>query len=79
MFKEFLSYFSHDIVWYALLVGLLISICSALFGVILVLKRFSFIGDGLSHVAFGATAIATVMILATADPLALPESTWGMI
>ena len=61
MFKEFLAYFSHDIVWYALLVGLLISVCSALFGVILVLKRFSFIGDGLSHVAFGATAIATVL------------------
>ena len=61
MLKEFLSYFSHDIVWFALLVGLLISVCAALFGVILVLKRFSFIGDGLSHVAFGATAIATVL------------------
>ena len=60
MLKSFLSYFTHDIVWYALLVGLLISVCAALFGVILVLKRFSFIGDGLSHVAFGATAIATV-------------------
>jgi zinc transport system permease protein len=39
----------------------LIALCSALFGVVLVLKRFSFIGDGLSHVAFGALAIATVM------------------
>ena len=61
MLRDFLEYFSHDMVWYALIVGLLIAVCSALFGVILVLKRFSFIGDGLSHVAFGATAIATVL------------------
>lgn len=63
MLNEFLSYFSYEMVWFALVVGLLIALCSALFGVILVLKRFSFIGDGLSHVAFGATAIATVLSL----------------
>ena len=44
--------------WYALIVGILIALCSSLLGVTLVLKRFSFIGDGLSHVAFGAMAIA---------------------
>ena len=55
------QYFSYPFVWYALIVGVLIALCSALFGVVLVLKRFSFIGDGLSHVAFGARAIATVM------------------
>nr|WP_330404671.1 metal ABC transporter permease [Pseudobutyrivibrio ruminis] len=46
---------------YALIVGTLIALCSSLLGVILVLKRFSYIGDGLSHVAFGALAIATVL------------------
>ena len=54
------EYFSYPFVWFALIVGVLISLCSALFGVILVLKRFSFIGDGLSHVAFGAMAVAAV-------------------
>ena len=54
------SYFSHSFVRYTLIVGVLISLCAALFGVVLVLKRFSFIGDGLSHVAFGALAVATV-------------------
>ena len=60
-FQAFAEYFSYPFVWYALIVGVLIALCSALFGVVLVLKRFSFIGDGLSHVAFGALAIATVM------------------
>ena len=60
-FETFAEYFSYPFVWYALIVGVLIALCSALFGVVLVLKRFSFIGDGLSHVAFGALAIATVM------------------
>ena len=59
--QTFFEYFSYPFVWYALIVGVLIALCSALFGVVLVLKRFSFIGDGLSHVAFGALAIATVM------------------
>jgi len=54
-------YFSYEFVWFALIVGTLIALCSSLFGVVLVLKRFSFIGDGLSHVAFGALAIATVV------------------
>ena len=61
MLGEFIEYFRHDIVWYALIVGVLISLPAALFGVVLVLKRFSFIGDGLSHVAFGAMALATAL------------------
>ena len=54
-------YLQFSIVRYALIVGILISLCSALLGVTLVLKRFSFIGDGLSHVAFGAMAVAAVL------------------
>lgn len=53
-------YFSYPFVRYALIVGLLVALCSSLLGVSLVLKRFSFIGDGLSHVAFGAMAVAAV-------------------
>jgi len=51
-------YLQFPFVQYALIVGVLIALCSSLPGVTLVLKRFSFIGDGLSHVAFGAMAIA---------------------
>lgn len=58
---RFLDYFSYPFVWYLLIVGVFVSLCAALFGVVLILKRFSFIGDGLSHVAFGATAIATAL------------------
>ncbi len=56
---------------YALIVGPLIALCSSLFGVTLVLKRFSFIGDGLSHVAFGAMAVASVLNLTKDMPLVL--------
>ena len=66
------DYFSYPFVWYALIVGVLIALCSALFGVVLVLKRFSFIGDGLSHVAFGALAIATVMNITNNMLVVLP-------
>ncbi|MBQ9526686.1 MAG: metal ABC transporter permease [Fretibacterium sp.] len=59
-------YWQFPFVRYALIVGVLIALCSSLLGVTLVLKRFSFIGDGLSHVAFGAMAVASVMGLA--DP-----------
>ncbi len=63
-FFETLSfYFTFPFVRYALIVGVLVALCSSLFGVTLVLKRFSFIGDGLSHVAFGATALASVLKL----------------
>ena len=54
-------YWNYPFVRYALIVGVLIALCSSLLGVTLVLKRFSFIGDGRSHVAFGAMAIAAVL------------------
>ena len=56
-----IQYFSFSFVRYAFIVGVLIALCSSLLGVTLVLKRFSFIGDGLSHVAFGAMSIAAVL------------------
>ena len=52
IFEKLVFYFQYPFVWYALIVGVLIALCSSLLGVTLVLKRFSFIGDGLSHVAF---------------------------
>jgi zinc transport system permease protein len=65
-------YFGYPVVWYALIVSVLIALCSSLLGVTLVLKRFSFIGDGLSHVAFGATAIAAALKLTDSLVLVLP-------
>lgn len=66
-------YFSnYPFVRYAFIVGLLISLCSSLLGVTLVLKRFSFIGDGLSHVAFGAMAVATVASVTNQMVIILP-------
>ncbi len=70
--STFFHYFSYPFVQYALLVGVLIALCSSLLGVTLVLKRLSFIGDGLSHVAFGALAIATVLKLSNEMILVLP-------
>ena len=61
MIDTLTQYFSFAFVRYAFIVGVLISLCSSLLGVTLVLKRFSFIGDGLSHVAFGGICIATVL------------------
>lgn len=58
---KLIFYFQYPFVRYAMIVGVLIALCSSLLGVTLVLKRFSFIGDGLSHVAFGAMAIASVL------------------
>ncbi len=63
MIQTLQTYFTFPFVRYALVVGVLIALCSSLLGVTLVLKRFSFIGDGLSHVAFGAIAIAGVLHL----------------
>ena len=61
MLEKMFFYFQYPFVRYALIVGVLISLCASLLGVTLVLKRFSFIGDGLSHVAFGAMAVASVL------------------
>ncbi len=60
MINQLIAYMQYPFVRYALIVGILIALCSSLLGVTLVLKRFSFIGDGLSHVAFGAMAVAAV-------------------
>ena len=64
-------YWAYPFVRYALVVGVLIALCSSLLGVTLVLKRFSFIGDGLSHVAFGAMAIAAVLQITNEMPLVM--------
>ena len=65
------AYWQYPFVRHAVVVGVLIALCSSLLGVTLVLKRFSYIGDGLSHVAFGAMAVALVMKLTNRMPLIL--------
>ena len=70
--EKLLVYFEFPFVQYALIVGVLIALCSSLLGVTLVLKRFSFIGDGLSHVAFGAAAVAAVVGLTNEMVIVLP-------
>ena len=65
-------YFQFEFVRNALIVGVLISICAALLGVTLVLKHFSYIGDGLSHVAFGVMCIARGLKIANANALVMP-------
>ena len=72
MIEVLINYLQYPFVRYALIVGVLISLCSALLGVTLVLKRFSFIGDGLSHVAFGAMAIAAVLNLSNNMLIVMP-------
>ena len=72
IWEELTGYLSFSFVQYALIAGVLIALCSSLLGVTLVLKRFSVIGDGLSHVAFGALAIATVLRLSNSMLLVMP-------
>ena len=69
VFQILASKFQYDFVRDAILVGVLIALCASLLGVTLVLKRFSFIGDGLSHVAFGAMTVAAVVGLKSNDML----------
>ena len=64
-------YLAYPFVRYAIIAGILIALCASLLGVPLVLRRFSLIGDGLSHVAFGAMAIAAVLNLTHDLPLIL--------
>ncbi len=71
MAEQLVFYGSYPFVRHALVVGVLIALCSSLLGVILVLKRFSFLGDGLSHVAFGAMSLAAVLGLTDDMPLTL--------
>ena len=72
MLNQLIQYFSFSFVRYAFIVGILIALCSSLLGVTLVLKRFSFIGDGLSHVAFGAMAVAAVIGITNNMYIVLP-------
>lgn len=72
-------YLAYPFVQYALIVGVLIAFCSSLLGVTLVLRRFSFIGDGLSHVAFGAMAVATIFKLANDTLFIMPVTVLAAI
>lgn len=71
VFQKLSAYWAYPFVRYALIVGVLIALCSSLLGVTLVLKRFSFIGNGLSHVAFGGMSIAAVIGMTDDMPLTL--------
>ena len=71
IFEKLSLYLAYPFVRYALIVGVLIALCSSLLGVTLVLKRFSFIGDGLSHVAFGAMAVAGVLQMTNEMPFVM--------
>ena len=71
MIEKLAQYWAYPFVQYALVIGVLVALCASLLGVTLVLKRFSFIGYGLSHVAFGAMAIASVLNLSNDMPLVL--------
>lgn len=66
------EYFSYPFIKYAFIVGILTSLSASLLGVILVLKRYSFIGDGLSHVAFGALALASVLKISNNTLIVMP-------
>ncbi|MBQ2944084.1 MAG: metal ABC transporter permease [Ruminococcus sp.] len=70
-----LDIFRYPFMVNALIVGILIAVCCALLGVVLVLKRYSMIGDGLSHVGFGALSIAAVLNISSPLYLSLPVVT----
>lgn len=72
MLNQLFTYLQFPFVRHALIVGILVSLCASLLGVTLVLKRYSYIGDGLSHVAFGAIAIATVANVSNSMIIVLP-------
>lgn len=65
-------YFTYPFVRYAMIVGVLVALCSSLLGATLVLKRLSYIGDGLSHIAFGAISVAAVLNITNQDILVFP-------
>ena len=74
MLESLRTYLAYPFVRYALVAGVMIALCSSLLGVTLVLKRFSLIGDGLSHVAFGALAVASVLRLTAPMIFVLPAT-----
>ncbi len=71
LIEKLVQYWAYPFVRYALAVGVLVALCASLLGVTLVLRRFSFIGDGLSHVAFGAMSVASVLNLTSDMPLVM--------
>ncbi len=79
MFEMLGIYFSYPFVRYAIIAGVLIALSSSLLGVSLVLKRFSFIGDGLSHVAFGAMAVSTVLDVSNDMAVVLPVTIFSAV
>ena len=78
-FQRIGQFLQFSFVRYAMIVGVLIALCSSLLGVTLVLKRFSFIGDGLSHVAFGAMAVAAVVGLTNQTLIVMPVTVLSAI
>ncbi len=72
MIDKLFFYLQYPFVRYAMIVGVLVALCSSLLGVTLVLKRFSYIGDGLSHVAFGAMAVAGIFGLSNNMIIVMP-------
>lgn len=79
MIETLIHYFSYPFVQYAMIVGVFVALCSSLLGVTLVLKRLSFIGDGLSHVAFFAMSIAAIFQFTNNMPLILIVTIIGAI
>mgnify|MGYP000314120943 CR=1 FL=1 len=74
MFDMIFEMFSYNFIVRAFIVGTLVSLCAALLGVTLVLKRYSMIGDGLSHVGFGALAVAAALNLAPLEVASILNS-----
>lgn len=72
VFETISMYFTYPFVRYAMIVGVLVALCSSLLGATLVLKRFSYIGDGLSHIAFGAISIASVLQITNQNAFVFP-------
>ncbi len=72
LFDQLMHYLQYPFVRHAIIVGVAVALCASLLGVVLVLKRYSYIGDGLSHIAFGAIAIATALKVADQMLLVLP-------
>lgn len=72
LFNKFLMYMEYPFVRYALITGVLIALASSILGVVLVLKRYSYIGNSLSNVAFGSMSVATVVGLTNKMYLILP-------
>lgn len=79
MIDKLIYYFQYPFVLHALIVGVLIALSSSLLGVTLVLKRYSFIGDGLSHVAFGAMAVASILKITNSAWLTLPVTIFSAV